>query len=86
MLADLTADQATLAAHAHDPLTIGGQRYAEEDALKPLARQLNAIPDKTHETRRYPLGVYHGLNFGIAVNAAGCPRRLSGRGRDAAQR
>ena len=64
---------------------IGGQRYAEEDALKPLAKQLNAIPDKTHETRRYPLGVYHGLNFGIAVHAIGSPGCLSGRGCDAAR-
>jgi N12 class adenine-specific DNA methylase len=72
-VADLSADRATLVAHDRDPLFIGGQQYAEEDAQKPLARQLNAIPDKTHETRRYPLGTYRGLRFGIAVNPLGAP-------------
>jgi N12 class adenine-specific DNA methylase len=72
-VADLAADQATLSAHDRDPLTIGGHAHAEEDAQKPLARQLNAIPDKTHETRRYPLGTYRGLAFGVVVNALGAP-------------
>jgi N12 class adenine-specific DNA methylase len=72
-VADLTADRATLSAHDRDPLTIGGHAYAGEDAQKPLARQLNSIPDTTHETRRYPLGVYHGLAFGIVVNPLGAP-------------
>ncbi len=71
--ADLTADRATLSAHEHDPLTLGGHAYAEEDALKPLARHLNTIPDRTHETRRFPLGVYQGLKFGIVVNSLGAP-------------
>jgi hypothetical protein len=72
-VADLTADLGTLAAHDRDPLSIGGQHHAEEDAVKPLARQLNAIPDRTHETRRYPLGTYRGLAFGIVVNPIGAP-------------
>jgi hypothetical protein len=38
-----------------------------------LAKQLGAIPDKTHETRRFPLGVYHGLNFGIVAGPLGSP-------------
>jgi hypothetical protein len=63
----------TLAAHDRDPLFLSGHAYAEEDAFKPLARQLNAIPDRTHETRRYPLGTYRGLAFGIVVNALGAP-------------
>jgi N12 class adenine-specific DNA methylase len=72
-VADLSADRATLSAHDRDPLTIGDHAYAEEDAQKPLARQLNAIPDRTHDTRRYPLGTYHGLKFGIVVNPLGAP-------------
>ena len=71
--ADLTADQATLAAHARDPLTLGGHRLCRGGRVKALARQLNSIPDKTHETRRYPLGVYHGLRFGIVVGPLGAP-------------
>ena len=71
-VADLTADMGTLSAHDGDPITIGDHAYAEEDATKALARQLNSIPDKTHQTRRsYPLGVYRGLKFGIAVNPSG---------------
>jgi hypothetical protein len=72
-VADLTRDMATLAAHASDPLTIGDHLYAEEDAAKPLARLLNTIPDKVHETRRYPLGMYHGLTFGIVAGPLGAP-------------
>ena len=67
------AGPATLAGHADDPITIGDHAYAEEDAAKPLARRLNSIPDHVHETRRYPLGVYRGLEFGIVVNPLGAP-------------
>ena len=70
---DLTADMGTLAAHEREPLTLGGQSYAGEDVAKALAKQLNAIPDKTHETRQYPLGVYHGLGFGIVTYPLGLP-------------
>jgi hypothetical protein len=69
--ADLAADKATLAAHAHDPLVLDGRPVAEEDAVKALGRLLDAIPEKTHETRRTPLGVYRGLAFGIAVGPLG---------------
>jgi N12 class adenine-specific DNA methylase len=69
----LTADMATLAAHAGDPVTIDGHAYANEDATKALGKRLNSIPDKVHETRRYPLGVYCGLAFGIVLNPIGAP-------------
>jgi N12 class adenine-specific DNA methylase len=72
-LGHLTADMAALADHAGDPITIDGRRYAEEDAAKALGKLLNSIPDKVHETRRYPLGVYRGLAFGIVVNPIGAP-------------
>ena len=64
---------ATLRAHAGDDIIIGDQAYAEEDVTKVLARRLNSIPDGVHETRRYPLGTYKGLTFGIVVNALGAP-------------
>src|SRR5271166_4807608 len=35
-VSDLTQDKATLAAHAGDPITIGGHAYADEDAAKAL--------------------------------------------------
>jgi len=62
---------ATLVAHAADPVTIDGRGYAAEDAAKALGKHLKSIPDKVHETRRYPLGVYRGLAFGIALNPLG---------------
>ena len=74
-VADLTQDRQTLAGHAGDPITIGDHAYAEEDAVKPLAKPLNSIPDNVHETRRYPLGVYRGLTFGIVVNPLGARMR-----------
>jgi hypothetical protein len=64
---------ATLATHAADPVTIDGRRCAEEDATKVLGKRLNSIPDKVHETRRYALGVYCGLTFGIVLNPIGAP-------------
>ena len=72
-VADLTDRMATLAAHAGDPITIGDQAYAEQDALKPLAKHLNTLPDKVHETRRVPLGTYRGLRFGLVLYPHGAP-------------
>ena len=72
-VAALSADIGTLAKHAGDDITIGDHIYREEDAAKALAKQLNAIPDAAHETRRYPLGVYRGLRFGIVQHTLGAP-------------
>ena len=72
-VADLTEDRATLAAHAGDPITIGDQAYAEQDVLKPLAKQLNALPDKVRETRPVPLGTYRGLRFGLVLYPHSAP-------------
>jgi hypothetical protein len=72
-VADLTTDMATLAAHADDDITIGGHAYAGEDAAKPLAKLLNSIPDKAHETRRVPMGVYRGLQFGLVLHPHSAP-------------
>ncbi len=72
-VADLTADMGTLAGHDSDPIAIGDHAYAEADAIKPLGKHLNSIPDHVHETRRYPLGVYRGLTFGIVVSPLGAP-------------
>jgi hypothetical protein len=69
----LTADMATLAAHARDPIRIGGHAYAEDEAMKALGRQLNSIPANAHETRRYPIGGYRGLDFGLVVHPHAAP-------------
>ena len=72
-IGDLTMDLATLAARAEDPITIGDRVYGAEDELKALGRVLNTIPDRVHETRRHPLGVYRGLQFGLVLHAQGAP-------------
>jgi N12 class adenine-specific DNA methylase len=67
-LSNLTADQATAAAHAGDPITIGSRTYSREDAPSVLGNQLEALPRSVRETRRVPLGVYRGLRFGLVLH------------------
>jgi hypothetical protein len=67
-LSHLTADQATAAAHAGDPITIGSRAYGREDAPSVLGSQLEALPRNVRETRRVPLGVYRGLRFGLVLH------------------
>jgi hypothetical protein len=70
-LADLSADQATAAAHERDPLTIGDRAYRSDDAMAALGRRFDALPDTVRETRRFPLGRYRGLAFGLVLHAGG---------------
>jgi hypothetical protein len=56
-IADLSADAATLAAHARDPLTTAA-----------LERPLEALPESVVQTRRVPLGRYRGLAFGLVLH------------------
>jgi hypothetical protein len=67
-LSNLTADQATAAAHAGDPITISSRAYSREDAPGVLGSQLEALPRNVRETRRVPLGVYRGLRFGLVLH------------------
>jgi hypothetical protein len=67
-VSNLTADQATAAAHASDPITIGSRSCAREDAPGVLGSQLDALPRNVRETRRVPLGVYRGLRFGLVLH------------------
>ena len=67
-LSNLTTDQATSAAHADDPITIGGRTYPREDIVEILGRKLDGLPKGVREPTRVPLGIYHGLKFGIVLN------------------
>jgi N12 class adenine-specific DNA methylase len=67
-LSNLTADQATTAAHTGDPITIGSRAYSREDAPGVLGSQLEALPRNVRETRRVPLGIYRGLRFGLVLH------------------
>jgi hypothetical protein len=64
-IADLTQDMATVS--ANDSFLVGGKTVVESA----LARVLNAIPENVDRQRRYPLGMYHGLAFGIERHPGG---------------
>jgi hypothetical protein len=70
-LSDLSADQATAAAHAGDPLTIGGRTCHRDDTMAILGKSLNSLPDQVSTTRRYPIGTFRGLSFGLVQHPNG---------------
>ena len=80
-VAGLTADMATAAAHADDPITVGDRQYNREDAQDALGHRLDALPDKLHETREFPLGVYRGLAVRHGAASWLRPRGVPGRRR-----
>ena len=67
----LAADQATAAAHVRDPLILGDHPYPHPDAAAALGRRLDALPERVRETRRFPLGRYRGLAFGLVLHPGG---------------
>ena len=69
----LTADMATLTAHAHHAITIGARPCTRDDAIDLLSPRLKSLPEKVHEVRRVPLGTYRGLDFGIVLHPIGAP-------------
>ena len=70
-LSNLTADQAT--AHADDTLVIGDRAAFRADAIDILGARLDALPQYVQQSRRVPLGVYHGLKFGIVLDPQFAP-------------
>jgi hypothetical protein len=73
-LSDLEADRATAEAHADDRITIGNRAFARQDAEDALGERLNALPRLVGATRRFPLGVYRGLNFGVILDPSWAPQ------------
>ena len=70
-LAALTADLATSTTHAADPLTLGDRTYRDDDAMTALGHCLDALPEKVREMKRFPVGRYRGLAFGLVLHANG---------------
>ena len=64
----LSADLATITAHARDGLTVTGH---SGDAMAALDHRLDALPLKVHDTRRIAFGRYRGLGFGVVLYAGG---------------
>ena len=67
-LENLSADHATAVAHERDPITVGDR---SDDAPAALGRRLDALPETVRETKRFPLGRYRGLAFGLVLHPGG---------------
>jgi N12 class adenine-specific DNA methylase len=57
----LTADMVTIEAHRGDP----------EPSTESLGKRMNNIPEEVSETRRFKLGTYRGLEFGLILHKFG---------------
>lgn len=64
-LVALQADADTAAAHADDPMVIGHRTCAREEETDILKELLETLPQHVRELRRFALGVYRGLRFGL---------------------
>ncbi len=64
----LTADQATVNGGDPGVLTIGGHATGRGEALATLAHALDALPVRVSSPRRFPLGRYCGLTFGMVLH------------------
>jgi N12 class adenine-specific DNA methylase len=67
-LTRLTADEATVKAHASDRISIGNQAWSNKDAPTILGRKLDSLPKSVSEITRLPLGTYQGLRFGMVLH------------------
>jgi hypothetical protein len=72
-VADLTADIETLAAYEGEFATLDGRACHRTDVPDILTGRLKSLPEKVHETRRVPLGIYRGLKFGLVLHPHGAP-------------
>jgi len=72
-LAGLAADSETLLAHAGDPIIIGNRPCPRDDSLAMLGNRLDSQPERVGQTQRFPLGIYHGLHFGIILHPQFAP-------------
>jgi N12 class adenine-specific DNA methylase len=73
-LSGLSADRATAAAHAGDPMiTIGSRPLAREDAMLLLGDRLDSLPRHVSQMQRFRLGAYRGLSFGMMLHPQGAP-------------
>lgn len=65
---DLSTDQATLAAHARDPVSIGGYELSRDDVVAALGREMERLPRNVPHERRVPIGTWRGLQFGFVID------------------
>ena len=67
-LSNLTTDQATVAAHASEPITIGNRTCSREDAPGILGGRMDSLQRNVREMSRVSFGIYRGLRFGLALH------------------
>jgi hypothetical protein len=67
-LSDLSSDLANATAYAGRPLTVGNDAVSREGEAEALGKCLDSLPAAVPETRRFRLGVYRGLYFGIVLH------------------
>jgi len=72
-LAHLTADHATTATHAADPIILAGRTCPRDEVTEILGGKLDGLPKSVPDTTRVPLGVYRGLRFGMVLHAQQFP-------------
>ncbi len=72
-LSGLATDKETIAAHAGGPITIGGNALPNAEALVALSRHLDSFPQRVSAARRFPLGLYRGLRFGMILHPQFAP-------------
>jgi len=72
-LSGLTADAATAAAHAADPMTVGKRPTTREDEAAVLGETLDSLPANVGQMRRFPLGMCRGLRFGLILHPQFAP-------------
>ena len=72
-LANLTTDRETSASHADDRMTIGSRTVSRDDEVKALGGLLDTLPRNVSEIRRFPLGMYRGLRFGLVLHPQFAP-------------
>jgi N12 class adenine-specific DNA methylase len=72
-LSNLTADLANLTAYDDSTITIGERTVPRADAMEVLGARLDSLPETARETRRFRLGVYRGLYFGLVLHPHHAP-------------
>ncbi len=72
-LADLRADAAILEDNTDTAITINGTTLSSKDVFSVLDAPLKALPKKPDSPSDFPLGIYHGLRFGLRLFPFGAP-------------
>jgi hypothetical protein len=64
---NLETDQATLAAHADDLISIGDRACLSDDVPTQLGHRLESLPARVSQATRFLIGQFRGLMFGLML-------------------